>query len=206
MGYLIFNSEFSKIISHNLETWPERSEKYRENSWWKKKIRHRENKTRLCPATGFYLNKSDWLAKHKPATSGAFDNFPPAFCHFYSPFDGHKMEFSHRPTLAVVHLSLGTAYGSKFLIIGYDFLIFNWAALADVGLNANCAQRCAVRCDCIRFDSIRFISNRFDSIRLLLFSVWFPDSDTMQQQFLILILMPYLDVPLCPRPPEVKVQ
>lgn len=37
MGYLIFNSEFFKIISHNLETWPERSEKYRENSWWKKK-------------------------------------------------------------------------------------------------------------------------------------------------------------------------
>jgi len=36
MGYLIFNSEFFKINSHNLETWPERSEKYRENSWWKK--------------------------------------------------------------------------------------------------------------------------------------------------------------------------
>jgi len=49
-----------------------------------------ENKTRLCPATGFYLNKSDWLgivdflvAKHKPATSGAFDKFFPVFSALY---------------------------------------------------------------------------------------------------------------------------
>lgn len=97
MGYLIFNSEFFKIISHNLETWPERSEKYRENSWWKKKIRHRENKTRLCPATGFYLNKSDWLAKHKPATSGAFDNFPPLFAIFIRHLMDIKWNFHTDP-------------------------------------------------------------------------------------------------------------